>query len=245
MQHFFVNKEAIEGEVIRITGGDVKHISQVLRMKIGEEAFVSDGSFFYQGKIQRVSKEEVLFQVASKRQIDTELPVKITLFQGHPKQDKLEVIIQKSVELGVYQVVPVETKRTVVKLDEKKRLRRQERWQKVSESAAKQSGRGLIPEVTSPLSFKEAVQMASQLDTVLVPYEEAGDIGHTRAVLEEVSSGERLGVFIGPEGGFSREEIEVLEGEGAKVITLGSRILRTETAGPAVLSVLSYLFEGR
>ncbi|MGF6990938.1 16S rRNA (uracil1498-N3)-methyltransferase [Lachnospiraceae bacterium PF1-21] len=245
MQHFFVNEEAIEGEVIRITGDDVKHISQVLRMKIGEEATVTDESFFYQGKIQTISKEEVLFQVVSKRQIDTELPVKITLFQGLPKQDKLEVIIQKSVELGVHQVVPVETKRVIVKLDEKKRLRRQERWQKVSESAAKQSGRGLIPEVTSPLSFKEAVQMASQLDTVLVPYEEAGDIRNTRAVLEQVHPGERLGVFIGPEGGFSREEIEVLEGEGAKVITLGKRILRTETAGPAVLSVLSYLLEGR
>ncbi len=245
MQLFFVDKAGIDEDVIRITGGDVKHIGSVLRMKTTEEALVSDESFFYEGQILSITKDEVLFKVKAKRPIDTELPVQITLFQGLPKQDKLETIIQKSIELGVYKVVPVETARAIVKLDEKKRQKRLERWAKVAESAAKQSKRGYIPAVNAPLSFKGALTMAKELDVILLPYEAATGMEYTREALEGISPGERIGIFIGPEGGFAEEEVAELAAIGAKVITLGSRILRTETAGPAVLSMLTYLLEGR
>ena len=172
-----------------------------------------------------------------------ELPNKIYLFQGLPKGDKMELIIQKAVELGVYQVIPVEMKRCVVKLDAKKADKKIARWQQISESAAKQSKRMLIPEVHSVMTYKEALNYAAELDIVLVPYELAKGMKETRDLIGRIMPGQSVGIFIGPEGGFEEAEIEQALESGAKSITLGKRILRTETAGLAILSVLMFQLE--
>lgn len=172
-----------------------------------------------------------------------ELPVKITLFQGLPKNDKMELIIQKAVELGVAEIVPMATKRAVVKLDAKKAAKKVQRWNEIAKSAAKQSKRGMIPEVKSVMSFKEAVEYGKSMDMLLIPYEDAEGIVHSRQVVESVKGKKSLGIYIGPEGGFPEEEVSLAMEAGAEPITLGHRILRTETAGMALLSVLMFMLE--
>ena len=176
---------------------------------------------------------------------EAELPSKTYLFQGLPKGDKMELIIQKAVELGVYEIIPVATKRAVVKLDKKKSESKRKRWQSISESAAKQSKRLIVPEITSVMSFREAVEYAAGMDVKLMPYELAEGMEETRHLLEGIVPGQSVAIFIGPEGGFSAEEAKLAAAEGLQPITLGKRILRTETAGMTVLSVLMYLLEGR
>ena len=173
----------------------------------------------------------------------SELPSKVYLFQGLPKNDKMELIIQKAVELGVYAVVPVATKRAVVKLDDKKEAKKLVRWQSISESAAKQAKRLIIPEVMPVMSFKEAVAFSQTMDVRLIPYELAENMAYTRQVLSQIKPGQSIGIFIGPEGGFAEEEVELALNSGMETITLGKRILRTETAGMTVLSILMYLLE--
>ncbi|HIW21663.1 MAG TPA: 16S rRNA (uracil(1498)-N(3))-methyltransferase [Candidatus Dorea intestinavium] len=243
MQLFFVDKEAVKEDFVHISGRDVNHIRNVLRMKEGEEVMVSDETSFYLSTIKEISKEEVLLKVKEQKEIDTELPASLYLFQGLPKKDKMDFIIMKTVELGVHTIVPVATKRAVVKLDEKKADKKLIRWQQIAETAAKQSKRGRIPKVNEVLSFKEALLMAKDLDVILCPYEEAKGMNYTKEVLGQLEKGCRIGIFIGPEGGFAQSEVAELQEAGAKVITLGKRILRTETAGMFVLSVLSYLLE--
>ena len=172
-----------------------------------------------------------------------ELPAKIYLFQGLPKADKLELIIQKAVELGVYQVIPVETKRSIVKLDDKKAKTKTARWQQISEAAAKQSKRGIIPEVKEPVPFAKALQMAETMDVKLIPYELAEGMEKTRTLIESVKPGQSIAIFIGPEGGFDESEIAAAMEKGIEPITLGRRILRTETAPLAILSWLGYFLE--
>ena len=173
-----------------------------------------------------------------------ELPSHIYLFQGLPKADKMELIVQKCVELGVFEIIPVATKRAVVKLDEKKARSKTERWQGIAEAAAKQSKRGIIPQVTMPVSFAEAVKRASFMDLCLIPYEMAEDgMSLTRELMESARSGMDIAVFIGPEGGFEQEEINLALENDIRPITLGKRILRTETAGLTVLSWLMYQLE--
>ena len=161
---------------------------------------------------------------------NTELPVQFYLFQGLPKGDKLELIIQKTVELGVAGIIPVEMSRSVVKVEEKKKKAKQARWQAIAESAAKQSKRNLIPEVTEPISYKQAMQKARELDLFLVPYEDARGMAGTRDALQQIKPGMSVGILIGPEGGFDSREIELAKESGAQVISLGKRILRAETA---------------
>ena len=163
-----------------------------------------------------------------------------------PKSDKMEFIIQKAVELGAAGIVPVMMKRTVVKLEDKKKDKKRERYQMIAESAAKQSGRGIIPEVTGFMSFREALQYAGKFDLLIVQYESADGIAYAREIIAQASNlpdGANIGIFIGPEGGFAKEEIDVAKEAGAKIITLGNRILRTETAGLAVLSILMFQME--
>ena len=155
----------------------------------------------------------------------------------------MDYIIQKTVELGVGRVVPVEMSRSIVRLDEKKKQSRRERWQKLSESASKQSGRGIVPEIGEVCGFQEALREARAMDAVLVPYESAENMAYTREALTGVAEGSRVAFFIGPEGGFEPAEIEALKEIGARIITLGPRILRTETAGPAVLAMAALLWE--
>lgn len=244
MHHFFVTPEQVNGDNIHIEGSDVNHIKNVLRMKVGEELQISDGNNKkYLCKIQSMTSDNVFVKIIEEQSADTELPSKIYLFQGLPKSDKMELIVQKAVELGAYEIIPVATKRAVVKLDEKKAAKKVERWNSIAEGGAKQSGRNVIPKVKNVMSFKEAVAYAKEIDVVLIPYELAEGMQETKKIVDNIKPGESVGIFIGPEGGFEIEEVEHAVKEGAKPITLGKRILRTETAGLTTLSILMYHLE--
>ena len=244
MHRFFVEPSQIGEREIVITGPDVNHIRNVLRMRAGEELLAADGQGSeYRCILRELQDSEIRAEICRKFSGSAELPSRIMLFQGLPKSDKMDLIIQKCVELGVFRIVPVTTKRTVVKLDAKKEESRRKRWTAVSESAAKQSGRGIIPEISGVRGFKEAVEEAGELDVCLIPYEKAENMARTREILSGIPAGASIGVFIGPEGGFEEEEVKEAMEAGARPITLGRRILRTETAGMAVLAMLGYLLE--
>ena len=245
MQRFFVEPHQIDGErhEIHITGSDVNHIVNVLRMKKGEELWISDKEKEYHCVIENAGEDEVLLHILYVQEPDYELKNRIYLFQGLPKADKMELIIQKAVELGAYSVVPVSTRRCVVKLDNKKAEKKVSRWQQIAESAAKQSKRGIIPQVTNVMSFQEAVSYAAQSDVLLIPYECAENMEQTRQIISEIQPGDSVAVWIGPEGGFEEQEVERIVLQGGKPITLGHRILRTETAGLAIVSILMYHLE--
>jgi len=244
MHHFFVQMEQITDHQISISGKDVNHIKNVLRMKIGEEMLVSgsDGSS-YCCKIRSLSQDQVETEILYKRTKDTELPAKLYLFQGLPKGDKMEMVVQKAVELGVFEIIPVTTKRTVVKLDQKKEGSKIKRWNNISESAAKQSMRTVIPKVKGVMNFPEAILYAGGFSCNMIPYENEKGIEETREMVSQIKPGMEVGVFIGPEGGFEEEEILFAREHGVKPITLGKRILRTETAGLTMLSVLMFQLE--
>ena len=244
MQRFFVTPAQVGEEEIYIEGSDVNHMKNVLRMKAGEELMVSDGNNWqYRCAVKEYLPEKAVLKILKKELVDTELPSKLYLFQGLPKQDKMELIVQKAVELGVCQVIPVMTRRCVVKLDAKKAAKKVSRWQQIAESAAKQAGRGYIPEIRDVMTLEEALAFAGQLDVRLIPYELAEGMEHTRDVIGKIMPGQSVGIFIGPEGGFEKEEVEHAVEKGVLPVTLGKRILRTETAGLAVLSVLMYRLE--
>ena len=243
MPRFFVSPDAVKENEIEITGTDVNHIKNVLRMQAGESVEVCDGEGNdYSCVIKSLERDSVLLDIGDSYPSSTELENRIYLFQGLPKSDKMELIIQKAVELGVYEIIPTVTVRCIVKIDAKKEDKKIARWQQIAEAAAKQSGRGIIPKIKYPMSFKEALEYAKGIDTVLVPYEKAEGIESTRAILSEAKKGS-VAVFIGPEGGFEEKEISLAEESGAKAVTLGKRILRTETAGLCILSVLMINFE--
>ena len=245
MQHFFVTPSQVEGERIYIEGSDVSHMKNVLRMRPGEAVAISDGdNLKYRCVIEGYEEGRAVLAIQQRMPVDTELPCRITLFQGLPKQDKMELIVQKAVELGASQVVPVATRRSVVKLDEKKAAKKLQRWQQIAESAAKQAGRGYIPQVSSVLSYQEALEKAGELDVLLIPHELAEGMEEARKVVASIAQGQSVGIFIGPEGGFEKEEVDAAIHQGAKAITLGRRILRTETAGLAILSILMFRLEG-
>lgn len=247
MQRFFAKPCQIDEKAheIHITGSDVNHIANVLRMRQGEELWVSDGEKKeYHCVISAVADDEVLLHILYAQEPDYELPSRIYLFQGLPKADKMELIIQKAVELGAFEIIPVETKRCVVRLDGKKAEKKTARWQQIAESAAKQSKRMLVPAVHPVMTYREALEYAGQLDVVLIPYELAEGMAETKKIISRIRDGQSVGIFIGPEGGFEEEEIKNAVLAGARPVTLGKRILRTETAGLAILSVLMFQLEG-
>lgn len=236
MYHFFVSEEQINGENAYIEGSDVNHIANVLRMKPGEELLISvKGDWDYLCKIVDIETDRVNLKVLESME-QRELPVNITLLQGIPKSDKLEMIIQKAVELGVSEIIPVKTKRVVVKIDEKKVDTKVNRWNAIAESAAKQSKRSIIPKVFEPMSIDNALEIVNDFGVKLIPYENADGIDKTRKILDSMDKTKNIAVFIGPEGGFEESEVERIKNSGFEVITLGKRILRTETAGLALLS---------
>lgn len=245
MYQFFVDSSQILDKKIIITGGDVNHIKNVLRLKPGEEIAVKNGvdGREYRCGIEEFTQDSVICGLRFIKEEGMELPSKIYLFQGLPKADKMELIIQKSVELGVFEVIPLAVKRCVVKLDEKKAAAKVNRWQGIAEAAAKQSKRGIVPAVREPMTMREAAAYARGMDVKLIPYELADDMAHTREIIEAVRPGESVAVFIGPEGGFEQSEVEEALAAGIEPITLGKRILRTETAGLTVLSWLMYHLE--
>ena len=244
MYHFYVEPEAVSADKARIIGGDVNHIKNVLRMHPGEEIMILDGSGMeYRCEIETIT-DEVLAKVLEAKKTEAELSVRLLLFQGLPKKDKMELIIQKAVELGVSEIIPVLTKRTVVKLEDKKKEQKKlERWQAIAEAAAKQSGRGIIPKVCEAVKFTEAVKQAGKLDEALIPYELAEGMDEARERIRGLHGKRTIGIFIGPEGGFEEEEIELAAQAGIHPITLGKRILRTETAGLCILSVIMFELE--
>lgn len=237
MHHFFIKPEDISDNTAIIKGDDVRHIVNVLRMKVGQELLISTGEDWdYLCTIKEILSDSVLLDIKSENEDTKELGVKVRLYQGLPKSDKMEFIIQKAVELGVYEIIPVITKRTIVKLDKKKSDLKVGRWQAIAKSAAKQSKRGIIPKIEAPIDFKNAIDSAKDFEKKLIPYEEAVDIEKTRRLLREFNKGDNIAVFIGPEGGFEANEVEYAVERGFEAVTLGKRILRTETAGLAILS---------
>ena len=241
MPRFFTDPSNIDGSEIKITGSDVNHIKNVLRMRAGEEISVSDGAGKdYFGKIRSIDRDCVLIDIENSWDSYVELPAEITLFQGLPKADKMELIIQKAGELGACAIVPVITKRTIVRWDEKKQDKKLARWQGIAESAAKQSGRGIIPKVTAPVSFSAALAQARFMEAAVIPYEKAEGMEAAREKVRSMRGKKSIGVFIGPEGGFDTDEIEAAIKAGVCPITLGRRILRTETAGLTALSILMF-----
>ncbi len=245
MYQFFVEPSQIMGKRIVIQGSDVNHIKNVLRMRVGEEIAVSNGvdGREYRCGIEEFTADEVICSLRFIKEDGVELPSKIYLFQGLPKADKMELIVQKAVELGAYEIIPVAAKRCVVKLDEKKAAGKRSRWQGIAEAAAKQSKRGIIPQIREVMNMKQAIAFAQQMDVRLIPYELAEDMGHTRELIGAVRPGQSVAIFIGPEGGFEETEIQAALQAGIEPITLGRRILRTETAGMTVLAWLGYLLE--
>ncbi len=247
MHHFFVSPDKVDETMkkIFIDGSDVNHIKNVLRMKQGEELLISDGNGRdYVCRIEDCGGTgEVVAGILETTFGGTELPSEIYLFQGLPKSDKMELIIQKAVELGVHEIIPVATKRAVVKLDKKKEESKLKRWNEISKSAAKQSRRSIIPSVHSVMSFKEAINYAKTLDINLIPYENYKDMSETKHVIDKIQSGMSIGIFIGPEGGFDEEEVSLAIENNLERISLGRRILRTETAGLMIVSVLMFRLE--
>ena len=245
MYQFFVEPEQIQDKRIIITGNDVNHIRNVLRMKPGEEIAVSNGidGREYRCGIEAFTEAEVICTLRFIKEDGVELPSRIHLFQGLPKADKMELIVQKAVELGVYEVIPVAARRCVVRLDEKKAAGKTARWQGIAEAAAKQSKRGMIPQVHPVMSMRDAADYARNMDVKLIPYELAEDMQRTKELIGAVEPGTDIAVFIGPEGGFEESEVQLALEAGIEPVTLGKRILRTETAGLAVLSWLMYHLE--
>ena len=243
MHNFFVNENQKQNNRFFINGTDFNHIKNVLRMNIGDTFLISENGASNLCEIESFESDTVIVKILQENYNDTSLPIKIYLFQGLPKSDKMELIIQKAVELGASRIVPVEMKRSVVKLDAKKAQAKISRWQGIAEAAAKQSKRDVIPVIGELTTLKEALKEAADFEVSMMPYENAEGMAFTRKLLEGIQPGQRVAIFVGPEGGFDESEVEAALSMGTKPMTLGRRILRTETAGLAILSMLVYVLE--
>lgn len=238
MFNFFVDSNSREGNCYYIGGADFNHIKNVVRMHTGDEILVSENGASHLCEIKSLEGETCVAEIIKENYQNTDLPVEIHLFQALPKGDKMEFIIQKTVELGVCKIYPVEMKRCVVKLDDKKKKSKVARWQAISESAAKQSKRCTIPEIENVLSYKQAMEKAKEMDLFLVPFESKRGMLDTKEALAEIKSGMKIGIIIGPEGGFEDKEVENANSVGGKTVSLGSRILRTETAAMTAVGMV-------
>ena len=210
MYQFFIEPSGVQDGRIVITGTDVNHIKNVLRMHVGEKIAAVDesGERKWICEIGELRENSVRCDIVSVEDGDTELPAKIFLFQGLPKGDKMELILQKAVELGCFEIIPVVCRRCVVKLEEKKQKSKVQRWQSISEAAAKQSGRRIIPCVHKVMRYSQALSYAADMDVRLIPYERAEGMAETKKLLGELKPGQKIAVFIGPEGGFEEAEID-------------------------------------
>ncbi len=245
MSKFFVQRSQILDDSVVLEGGDVNHIRNVLRMRVGESIEICDGQGMDYGCVVREYRDrQAILEIVSRYPTDAELPVRLVLYQGLPKKDKMELIIQKAVELGAAEIVPVACNRSVVKLEDgKKEEKKRERWQMIAEGAAKQSGRGFVPVVAPAMSYKDAMKRAAAEGRVLFPYENADGMSETKTALLDAVKDGTTSIFIGPEGGFATEEAELAQKSGGRIISLGRRILRTETAGLTILAALMLLSE--
>lgn len=236
MQQVFVNAGPIDGK-FNITGQDAHHLTKVVRLRPGERIRISvaDGANYICEVSDYVDKDLVATVVEEVP--STELPNRIYLFQALPKGDRMETIIEKCVELGAFEIIPVEMKNCIVKLDDKKKKSKVERYQAIAKSAAEQSKRSIIPNIHPVMNFKEAFEYAKSLDVLLLPYESKNGMKDTFDMLSQLKAGQSIGVFIGPEGGFAPNEIEMVQ-DSVQLISLGHRILRTDTAAICSLSML-------
>lgn len=241
MPKFFVNSENINDHTITLEGENAKHIGSVLRAKTGDIITVCDGEGRdYECEITEITKKAVIAKITDIFTNDNEPDIKLTLYQALPKADKMELVIQKCIEIGVDRIVPVKTEHAVVKLEGKEEKKLQ-RWNKIAEAAAKQCGRGKIPVVDRVMTFKESINEAISLDSAIIPYEKEKE--NSLKTFAKGFKGKSIGIFIGPEGGFSNEEIDFAISNGVKSVTLGKRILRTETAGLVTSVILLYELE--
>lgn len=246
MPKFFVETNQIKDKKIKIEGKDINHIKNVLRLKSNDKIEICNSQTYenYNCKIETISNESIICSIIDKIKKDTEATIKTTIFQGIPKFDKMELIIQKSVELGVYDITPVSMKRCVVKINEKDQTKKIQRWNKISEVAAKQSGRNIIPKVNNIIEIKNIAEIIKNYDIFLIAYEEEKE-NYIKQEIKKIKKQENLkiGILIGPEGGLEKQDVENLKRNGAKIISLGSRILRTETVALNILSILNYELE--
>ncbi|ERK31629.1 16S rRNA (uracil(1498)-N(3))-methyltransferase [Clostridium intestinale] len=239
MHKFFTPKELFYENEARILGEDVKHIYRVLRLEEGEKVVINNlqGEEFL-GKISEITKTEVKIVIDEKLEVNNESPLEVYLFQGLPKAAKMDLIVQKGTELGFKEITPIITERVDVKL--KGEFKKLDRLERIALEASKQSKRTFIPKINSPISFKELEEELKLMDLVVVPYENAENFGVKALVRSIDKSVKKIGIIIGPEGGFEEEEIEKLKDNGAYIVTLGPRILRTETAGFVCGALLQY-----
>ena len=236
MANFYIDKSDITENCAIITGEEAAHISRVLRMKKGDNVTLCDGEgTFYEAILSDFSEKSVTAEITSSRKAETEPEVKLTIFQGVPKNPKLETIVQKLTEIGAVKIVPVDTKRAVAKLDKSAKV---DRLRKIAREAAKQSKRGIVPEVTDTMSFKKAVEAASEAELSIIAYEEEVETSLKMALSGK--SPKSVSVMIGPEGGFEREEVDFAKEKGLISVTLGKRILRTETAPLVIAGAILY-----
>ncbi|WP_432776722.1 16S rRNA (uracil(1498)-N(3))-methyltransferase [Brevibacillus gelatini] len=243
MQRYFVEPHLFHEHELTIIGDDVHHIVNVMRARIGDEILVSDGAGrTARARLVSFSAKEVQAEVIEMLQEERELPIRVTIGQGMPKGEKMEWILQKGTELGAYSFFPFSSERTIVKLDAKKEAKKLERWRKIVKEAAEQSHRAVLPELLAPVSFREALAAGEAYTHVAIAYEKEGSTT-IHEVLEQMAAGDSLLVLIGPEGGFSPEEVAQAENKGFLPVSLGPRILRTETASQYVLAAASYQFE--
>lgn len=246
MQKIFVETNQIQEDNITIMGPDVNHIATVLRMQKGEKLQICNQDTLenYMVTIQEIQKEKILTKVIEKLQTTVESNVKIDLYQGLPKADKMEFIIQKTTELGIDSITPVDMVRCVVKLEEKEAKKKIERWQKIAVSGAKQSKRDKIPTVESKAKLREVASKIENYDVFLIAYEDEKE-NSLKQELQKIEPKEtyKIGILVGPEGGLEEKEVRELQEKGAKVVSLGKRILRTETAPIAMVSNILYELE--
>jgi len=247
MYHFFVEKKNISDKQIIIEGKDHNHIKNVLRMREGEEISVGTGEDDdeYRCLIERFEDERVICKLMFVKRADVELESKVYLYQCLPKADKMELVIQKCVELGVSEVIPVASKRCVVKLDDKKAQNKTDRWQAIAEAAGKQSKRAIVPFIGHVMSFKDALKDASKADIKLIPYELYDSLDESKKVFENIKPGKDIAFIIGPEGGFEEDEVKAAMEEGFVPVSLGKRILRTETASLTLMAWIAFCLEMR
>lgn len=240
MSRYFVDSTQIIDDTITIIGDDYQHLKKVLRAEKGDLITVCCEGFDYTSQITRISSDFIASAIIEKKVNLTEAALKVTLYQGLPKADKMELIIQKCIELGVNSIVPVITERCVSKINTgKDAVNKVSRWQKIALEAAKQCNRGIIPEICMPVQFNEAVMAASKMDLSVIPYEKELETGFN-VIASQCQDVATASIFIGPEGGFTEQEIQSAESLGIKKISLGPRILRTETAGMVALSLMMY-----
>lgn len=248
MPKFFITNQSMENNEIKITGTDTNHIKNVLRKKIGDQITICNTNMAknYLCKIINFEEEAIKCEIIEELETDTESNIKVTILQGLPKADKMELVIQKAVELGVYDITPVEMQRCVVKLTDKDKMKKTQRWQKIAEVAAKQSRRNRIPEINEIKSLQNICNLCQEYDIVIVAYEKEEE-NTLKQELKKLKTTQtqnlKIAILIGPEGGIDFSEIELLKKNGAKIVTLGKRILRTETVALNILSIIMYEFE--